>query len=77
MSATLLVGWTGTLLVIAAYGFTARTGKVVPFHVANVIGAVLLGVSNIALGAWPALALNSAFGAIGLVGLLAKSSGPR
>lgn len=64
------LGWAGTVLVLGAYAFTARTGRVRPFHAANVVGAFLLGASSVAVGAWPQLVLNVAFGAIGAAGLL-------
>ena len=71
MSTTLaIVGWAGTLWVLAAYAYSARTGRARAFHWANALGCLLCGAANFAVGAWPALALNLAFGAIGAAALL-------
>lgn len=65
-----IAGWVGTAWVLAAYAYTARTGHPRPFHWANAVGCVLCGTANAALGAWPAVALNLAFGAVGAAALI-------
>lgn len=66
------LGWVGTIGVLSAYWWSSRTGRMRPFHVANVIGSTLLVISNIPVRAWPALTLSAAFGAIGAYGLFTE-----
>jgi len=63
------IGWIATAYVLLAYACSSRSTNLVPFHYANVIGGVALGFANAALGAWYAVLLNGAFGAIAAVAL--------
>lgn len=71
-----LVGWAGTLLVLAGYRLSIVRSRPPIFHRANVVGTVLLGASNAAVGAWPAVVLNLAFGLVALHALLRKDITP-
>lgn len=67
-----ILGWTGAAALVVAYGaLTARrwTTEQRRFHAANLLGAVLLGISSAALGAWFSVALNVFWGVVALAGL--------
>ena len=74
MNLALTIGWLGSATVVGTYIYSARTERIRPFHAANVIAAVLLGTSTVAAGGWPAFALSTALGVVGLVGFTRTAS---
>lgn len=58
--------------VLGAYALTARGRPVRWFHWANAIGCFPIIASEIVVGAWPALILTAAFGAVGWLGVLSR-----
>lgn len=70
MSLADILGWLGTLLVLGAFAWVTLTKRAdVLFQLANLGGAVLLGVDGLAHGAAPVVGLNAAWAVISLVGL--------
>ncbi len=68
-----LVGWCGAVLLIAAYGGVTAgrvpvTGAL--FQGLNLAGAVLLGVSSAALGAWFSVGLNVFWAVVAVAGIV-------
>lgn len=67
------VGWTGTILLLAAYALlTARrlnAGGWV-YQTMNLIGGLALMLNTAYYSAWPSAALNVVWFGIGLVGLI-------
>lgn len=61
-----IVGWVGTVLVLAAYA----TGSLHTFNLANAILFVPVALPAAVRRAWSAAAISTAFGIIGLVATL-------
>lgn len=68
-----ILGWIGTVLILLAY-FLNSTGRVGgagrPYQLLNLAGAICMGVSVYHQTAWPAVALQFAWGAIAVYSLL-------
>lgn len=68
-----LIGWAGAVLLIVAYG-GVTVGRFaagdVAFQVLNLAGAVLLGASSAALGAWFSVGLNVFWAVVAVAGIL-------
>ncbi len=64
-----IVGWLGTGIVLTAYVLVS-TGRIQPratvYQAANVVAGVGLGLNALVNGAWPLVALNVVWGAVGL-----------
>lgn len=69
----LLACWLATIVVLGTYAAMARGRSPVPFHIANVVGSLILGYDNASRGLWPQVTLNAAFGLIGAYGLLHRT----
>lgn len=69
MTALVVLSWVVTLWIVATYALLHRLDER-HFHVANVVGAIVLGILNGILGAWPSVLLNSAFGGVAAVSLV-------
>ena len=74
-----LLGWCGAVLLIAAYG-GVTVGRVAVagtlFQGLNLAGAILLGISSAALGAWFSVGLNVFWSVVAVVGIT-RSVQPR
>jgi hypothetical protein len=68
------LGWVGVVVVLTTYAASIRLRRPRLFHLGNVVGSVLIGAASWSVGAWPSLALNVAFGAIGVYGLVSRGS---
>lgn len=58
---TQIIGWFGASILILAYVLLTKsvfTNNSSMFHVLNIAGAVLLGISSAALNAWFSVGLN-------------------
>jgi hypothetical protein len=64
-----VVGWTGAVMVLAAYWLVTRHGTSVAYHVLNLVGAAGLLVNALHHGALPSTAVNSVWIAIAVWGL--------
>jgi hypothetical protein len=63
------VGWTGTVLLLLAYGLVSTgrlSGNGAAFQLLNVAGSAGLGIAAVAGGVWSAATLNALWVAIGL-----------
>jgi hypothetical protein len=62
-----VVGWIGAAMLLLAYGLLAarRLADGRTYHVLNVLGAAGLTVNGAAHGAWPSVALNVVWIALG------------
>ena len=75
MSEQLLVdiaGWTGAVLILAAYGMLTAgrlTAKSVAYQVMNVVGAAGFIINSAWNSAWPSAILNVIWVGIGVVAL--------
>ncbi|MCW2765365.1 MAG: putative rane protein [Nocardioides sp.] len=72
-----VIGWTGTVLLVGAYGMlTANrlSGTGALFQLMNLVGGLFLMLNSAYYGAWPSVGLNVVWLAIGIVGLLRASS---
>lgn len=58
--------------ILATYYLTTRGRSIRWFHWANAIGCFPIIATEIVVGAWPALVLTAAFGAIGWSGVLRR-----
>ena len=67
-----IVGWLGTAIVLTAYVLVS-TGRVQPkatvYQAANVVAGVGLGLNALVNEAWPLVALNVVWAAVGLYNL--------
>lgn len=61
--------WLATAGVLATYAAMAAGVTPIPFHVANVVGSIVLGADNARRRLWPQVTLNAVFGAIGAAAL--------
>lgn len=68
-----IVGWLGTGIVLTAYVLVS-TGRIQPkasaYQAANVVAGVGLGLNAFVNEAWPLVALNVVWAAVGLWNLL-------
>lgn len=69
MNAIDVFAYAADVWILSTYAYTAVTGKMRSFNLANAIGCLPLGASEIAVHAWPALLVTLPFGAIGWYGL--------
>ncbi len=72
-----LIGWVGTVLIVTA--FYANSTKRLEstsstYQLMNLFGAIAVGISVFVQAAWPAFALQCAWGVIALVSLFKKTS---
>ena len=69
-----IVGWLGTAIVLTAYVLVS-TGRIQPkataYQAANVVAGVGLGLNALVNEAWPLVALNVVWAAVGLYNLAA------
>ena len=67
-----IVGWLGTGIVLTAYVLVS-TGRIQPratvYQAANVVAGVGLGLNALVNEAWPLVALNVVWAAVGLYNL--------
>lgn len=67
-----ILGWTGALLILAAY-FLVSTKKVSPtsvtYQLMNLFGAFGVGINVFIKGAYPSLAIEVVWGLIAVYGL--------
>lgn len=66
----IILAWAATLAVLVTYAFLGRTGRATPFHVANVVGSMILAPINLAAGTLPQAALNVVFGGVAACSLV-------
>ena len=70
-----IIGWAGTFLVIFAY-FLVSNNKINPeskkYQLMNLFGAIGIGFNVFYQEAWPALALQIAWGIIAVLSLIRK-----
>lgn len=75
-----IVGWLGTGVVLTAYVLVS-TGRIQPkatiYQVANVVAGVGLGLNAFVNEAWPLVALNVVWGAVGLWNLTVRRGARR
>jgi hypothetical protein len=67
------VGWAGAVLLLAAYVAVATrrlTGHGAAFHGLNLLGSAGLAANSAASGAFPSVALNLVWMAVGLVAVV-------
>jgi hypothetical protein len=66
------LGWIGAFCLVYSYG-SLTLGKVAPdsfkYQMTNLVGAMLLGVSSAAIGAWFSVFLNIFWLVVAIVGL--------
>ena len=62
-------GYIADAAILGAYFWTARTGRIRPFHLANALGCFPLIALEVYAGIWPVLVITATFGAIGWFGL--------
>ena len=68
-----VIGWSATVLLVGAYALVAThrlDARSPVYHVLNVIGALGLVSYSIYKMAWPQVALNSFWGAVGVIGII-------
>ncbi|MGI9196738.1 MAG: CBU_0592 family membrane protein [Candidatus Nanopelagicales bacterium] len=68
-----ILGWAATVLLVGAYALVAThrlDARSTTYHVLNVIGAAGLVSYSIYKLAWPQVALNVFWGAVGVIGIL-------
>ncbi|MFJ2543983.1 hypothetical protein [Microbacterium sp. NPDC087589] len=66
-------GWIGMILVLSAFAMLASQqldSRSVVYHSLNATGAFLMVLSTVASQSWPAVVLNSAWSAIGVITLV-------
>lgn len=70
MVALEICGWLGAALLVAAYSLhTMRRAGPRLFHTLNLLGALGVGASALAKGAWPATTLELVWAGIAVYGL--------
>jgi hypothetical protein len=72
------VGWAGAALLLGAYALVSAgrlAGGGLAFQLMNLAGAVGLAVNSAVNGAWPSVALNLVWIAVGAVTLLRRPLG--
>lgn len=70
-----LLGWLGSILVLAAYGMNSSKhleATSATYQLMNLVGAFGLGVSVFHQAAWPSFLLNVVWGVIALYSLFKK-----
>jgi hypothetical protein len=75
-----VVGWFGAAGLLAAFGLLARgrlTAASRPYIVLNLGGSAALAAGSAAVGAWPSVALNVVWLAIGLVTIIRPARATR
>ena len=68
-----IVGWAATVLLVGAYALVAThrlDARSSLYHVLNVVGAIGLVSYSIYKMAWPQVALNAFWGAVGVIGII-------
>lgn len=73
MLALTIVATAASVWIVVTYALMVRGGSARAFHAANAYGAIPVVASEIAVGAWAALVLTTAFGIVGWAGLLKRS----
>ena len=66
------IGWFGMILFLLAYGLVANKkldSAGIPYNAMNIIGAGAIAYSLLPVKAWPTIALELCFIAIGLVAI--------
>lgn len=67
-----ILGWVGTGIILTAYVLVS-TGKIqpgaTPYQAANLVAGIGLGLNAYVNGAWPLVALNVVWAAVGLYNL--------
>jgi hypothetical protein len=68
-----IIGWVGTVLVLVAY-YLVSNEKVKPasatYNLINLFGAFFIGLNVFANHAWPAVALNTVWAGVAIIGLI-------
>ncbi len=75
-----VVGWAGAALLLGAYALVSAgrlAGGGLTFQLMNLGGAAGLAINSAVNGAWPSVALNLVWIAVGAVTLAAPAAGPR
>jgi len=70
---TEIIGWAGTLVLLAAYALTTTgriSGQSLAYQLLNIAGAAAVAVNVIAHRAWPAALLEVGWAVIGVVTLV-------
>ena len=70
------LGWLGAAALVAAYWLVSTrktTGDSTRYQVLNLIGGALVLINSLYYGAYPSVAVNSLWVAIGLYSLTARS----
>lgn len=68
-----VIGWAATVLLVGAYALVAThrlDARSALYHVLNVVGAIGLVSYSIYKMAWPQVALNAFWGAVGVIGII-------
>ena len=66
-------GWIGTILIVLAYFLISRRHVTIEskaYQLMNLVGAIGVGINVFHQQAWPALALQLAWGAIAIASLV-------
>lgn len=71
-----LVAYVSDAFVLGTYALLARTGRALPFHWANALGAVPLLVVEVTTEAWPVVPLTLTFCVLGWVGVITEARHP-
>ena len=71
MGTLTVLAWLASAWILAAYmAASTRPRRLRGLHVANVVGAAILGFYNAAHSAWPTVDLNVAYGLIAATALI-------
>ncbi len=73
------LGWLGAAALVAAYWLVSTrktTGDATRYQVLNLIGSVLVLINSLYYGAYPSVAVNGVWVAIGVYALTGRSARP-
>jgi O-antigen ligase len=71
-TAAAIIGWSGAVLLLVAYGLVATqrlSSHSVVYHVLNLAGAISLALYALAIAAWPNVVLNAFWSVVGVIGI--------